>query len=67
MQKTKRNKTSENRELNMVLNFDEITGQNTKEHNPNWNQILHDPHKILIVHSSGSGETIRTDSTTQIN
>ena len=51
----------------MVLNFDEITGQNTKEHNPNWNQILHDPHKILIVHSSGSGETIRPDSTTQIN
>lgn len=57
MQKTKRNKTSENRELNMVLNFDEITGQNTKEHNPNWNQILHNPHRILIVHSSGSGQT----------
>lgn len=57
MQKTKRNKTSENRELNMVLNFDEITGQNTKEQNPNWNQILHHPHRILIVHSSGSGQT----------
>lgn len=57
MQKTKRNKTSENRELNMVLNFDEITGQNAKEHNLNWNQILHHPHRILIVHSSGSGQT----------
>ena len=40
-----------------MINFDEVTGENTQEHNPNWPKILDHPYRILIVGKSGSGKT----------
>ena len=37
--------------------FDYITKEDIKGHNPNWPQILEHPYRILIVGGSGSGET----------
>ena len=39
-----------------MINFDDATKENIKEHNPNWPQILDHPYKILIIVSSGSGK-----------
>ena len=38
-------------------NFDEVTGENTKEHIPNWSKILDHSFRILIIKGSGSGRT----------
>ena len=39
-----------------MLNFDDVTKKNIKEHNPNWRQIPDLPQKILIIGGSGSGK-----------
>ena len=31
-----------------MINFDDITKDNIKDHNPNWTQIPDHPYKILI-------------------
>ena len=36
-----------------MINFDYVKKEETKEHNPNWAQILDHPYRILIVGSSG--------------
>ena len=41
-----------------MINFDDVTKQNVKEHNPNWPQIRDDPCRILITGDSGFGKTI---------
>ena len=41
-----------------MINFDAVTKENTKEHNPNWPQIIDHPYRILIIGGSGSGKTI---------
>ena len=40
-----------------MINFHDITKEDTKEHNPNWSQIPDHPCRILIIGSSGSGKT----------
>ena len=40
-----------------MINFDEITAENTQKHNPHWPQILNHQYKIVIVGGSGSGKT----------
>ena len=30
-------------------NFDDVTGENIKKHNPNWPRILSHPCSILII------------------
>ena len=35
-----------------MFNFDYITKEDIKEHNPNWPEILDDPYRILIVWGS---------------
>ena len=40
-----------------MINFDEVTGENTWERNPNWPKILDHPYRILTVGKSGSGKT----------
>ena len=40
-----------------MINFDDITKENIKEHNPNWPQIPDHSYKILTVRGSGSGKT----------
>ena len=39
-----------------MINFDDVTNENIKEHNPNWAQILDHPYKISIE-DSWSGQT----------
>ena len=36
-----------------MINFDAVTKENTKEHNPIWPQIPDHPYKILITGGSG--------------
>ena len=40
-----------------MFNFDYITQEDIKEHNPNWPDIPDHPHRILITGGSGSGKT----------
>ena len=40
-----------------MINFDNVTKENVKEHNPNWLQIPDFPYRILIIGGSGSGKT----------
>ena len=40
-----------------MINFDDFTKENIKEHNPNWPEIPDHPYRILLVGGSGSGKT----------
>ena len=46
-----------NRTIQKMNDFEDVTKQNIKEHNPNWSQIPHHPYRILITGGSGSGKT----------
>ena len=36
-----------------MINFDDFTKENMKEHNPNWPQIPDHPYRTLIIGGSG--------------
>ena len=40
-----------------MINFDDITSGNQREHNLNWPYIPDHPYRILIIGGSGSGKT----------
>ena len=40
-----------------MTNFDDVTKENIKEHNPNWPQIPNHSNKVLTIGGSGSGKT----------
>ena len=40
-----------------MINFDDVTRENPKKHNPNWPQIPDHPYRILITGGSCSGKT----------
>ena len=40
-----------------MINFDEVTGVNTQEHNPHWSRIPDHPYRLLIVGRSYLGKT----------
>ena len=40
-----------------MINFDNYVSENRTEHNRNWPYIPDKPYRILIIGSSGSGET----------
>ena len=40
-----------------MFNFDYITKEDIKEHNPNWPKIPDHPYRILIIGGSGSRKT----------
>ena len=40
-----------------MFNFDSITKENIKKHNPNQPEIPDHPYRILIIGGSGSGKT----------
>ena len=40
-----------------MFNFDCITKEDIKEHNPNWPEIPDHPRRILIIGGSGPGKT----------
>ena len=39
-----------------MINFDDVTKENIKEHNPNWPEIPDHSHRMLIIGGSGSGK-----------
>ena len=39
-----------------MMNSNDVTKENIKEHNPNWPQILDHPYIISTVGGSGSGK-----------
>ena len=39
------------------MNFDGVTKENIKEHNPSWPKIPEHPYIILMIGGSGSGKT----------
>ena len=39
-----------------MINFDDVTKENIKEHNPNWSRILNYPYRILITGGPRSGK-----------
>ena len=43
--------------MQKMINFDDVTKENMKEHDPSWPQILGYPHRTLIIGGSGSGKT----------
>ena len=40
-----------------MINSDDVTKENIKEHNSNWPQIPDNSYKILIIGGSGFGKT----------
>ena len=40
-----------------MINFDDVTRENIKEHNPNSLQVPDNLYRILIIGYSGSGKT----------
>ena len=40
-----------------MINFDDYTDENKKEHNLKWPYIPDHPYRILIIGGSGSGKT----------
>ena len=38
------------------INFDYVTKEDIKEHNPNWSQISDHPYRLLIIRGSGFGK-----------
>ena len=52
----KEDKTSEYKQLNTMINFDEVKRENTQQQNLQWTQIPDNPYRILIVGGSGSGK-----------
>ena len=40
-----------------MINYDDITIENIKEHNLNWPWIPDHPYRILIIGESGPGKT----------
>ena len=40
-----------------MINIDDVTKENIKQHNPNWSQIPDHLYIILIIRGSGSGKS----------
>ena len=40
-----------------MINFENVTKENIKEHSLNWPQFSDHPYRILIIGGSGSGKT----------
>ena len=43
--------------MQKMINFDDVTIEKIKEHNPNWPQNSDHPYRILIIGGSVSGKT----------
>ena len=56
MQKLKTNKTCENKELNIMFNFDKVIGENTRKDNPQWPHVPDHRYRILTVGRSRPGK-----------
>ena len=45
--------------MQKMINFDDITKENIREHNPNWPETSDHPYRMLIV---GGSESVKTNS-----
>ena len=45
-----------NKTLQKMVNYDDVTNENMKKHNPNWSLITDRPYRILIIGGSQSGK-----------
>ena len=45
------------KEMDITINFDEVTGGDSQEHNPHWSRIPDDPYRILIAGRPVLGKT----------
>ena len=52
-----RKNEKEDKTIQKMMNFDDVTKENIKEHNPNWPQIPDHPYRISINGGSGSRKT----------
>ena len=43
--------------IQRMVNFDDVTKENIKEHNSNWLQIPYHQYSVLIIGGSVSGKT----------
>ena len=50
-----------NKTIQKVINFDDITKENIKEHNRNWQHFPDHPYRILIIRGSESGNLMITE------
>ena len=41
-----------------MINFDDVTKENIKKHNPNWPELAPHPDRILKIGDSESGKKI---------
>ena len=41
-----------------MINFDDVTKENIKQHNSNWPQIPDHPYRTLIIAHAGLGKQI---------
>ena len=55
--KSRTTETPQNKKINILINVDDVTGENTQENNLHWPQVPGHPYRILIVGGSGSGKT----------
>ena len=46
-----------NKMIQKMIKFNDVTKENIKNHNPNWQQIPDDPYLVLIIGGFGSGKT----------
>ena len=44
------------KKIQKLINFDDVTKENKKEHNINWPEIWDHPYRMLIFKGSGSGK-----------
>ena len=42
--------------MQKMINFDDVTKEKIKEHNPDWFHIPDHPYGVLIIGGSGSGK-----------
>ena len=49
--------TSKNKNLNIIIKTNEVTGRNTQEHKLHWQRIPDHPYSILAIDGSGQGKT----------
>ena len=40
-----------------MINFDNVTKEETEKHNPNWPQVPDHPYRILLIGGCGSRKT----------
>ena len=46
-----------NKTIQKMINYNDVTKENIKNHDPNWPRIPDRPYRVLLIGGSGSGKT----------